>query len=104
MFARVTTFQGEPDSVDGSIRFPVLEASQGMTSIPGFLALFDLADRDTGQAIVVTLWATEEARDASSHFARDATEKVVEAGGDPVISVREYEVGHYILGEAFPTS
>lgn len=104
MFARVTTFQGDPDSVDGPIRFPVREASQGIQNLPGFLAIFDFADRDTGRAMVVTLWASKEARDASADFARDATEKVTEAGGDQVISVREYEVGHYVLSDGFRTS
>ena len=104
MFARVTIFQGDPDSVDGPIRFPVREASQGIKNLPGFLAMFDFADRDTGRAMVVTLWATKEARDGSADFARDAAEKVVEADGDQVISVREYEVGHYIFSEGFRTS
>jgi heme-degrading monooxygenase HmoA len=104
VFARVTTIQGDPDSVDGPIRFPVREASQGVKMLPGFLAMFDFADRDTGRAIVVTLWATKEARDASAEFARDATEKVVAAGGDQVISVREYEVGHYIFSDSFRAS
>jgi heme-degrading monooxygenase HmoA len=104
VFARVTTFQGDPDSVDGPIRFPVREASRGVKDLPGFLAMFDFADRDTGRAIVVTLWETKEARDASSDFARDAIEKVLEAGGEQVLSVREYEVGHYIFSEGFRTS
>jgi heme-degrading monooxygenase HmoA len=104
VFARVTIFQGDPDSVDGSIRFPVREASQGMKDLPGFLAIFDFADRDTGRAMVVTLWATKEARDGSADFARDATEKVLEAGSEQLVSVREYEVGHYILSDSFRTS
>ena len=54
--------------------------------------------------MVVTLWATKEAREASAEFARDAAEKVVEAGGEQVISVREYEVGHYIFSDRFRTS
>ena len=72
--------------------------------LPGFLAMFDFADRDTGRAMVVTLWATKETRNASAEFARDATAKVVEAGGEQGISVREYEVGHYIFSDSFRTS
>ena len=104
MFARVTTFQGDPDSVDGPIRFPVREASQGVKDLPGFLAMFDFADRDTGRAMVVTIWETKEAREASNEFARDATEKVIDAGGEQLVSVREFEVGHYIFTEGFRTT
>ncbi|MDX6409005.1 MAG: hypothetical protein QOE13_2076 [Gaiellaceae bacterium] len=103
MFARITTFQGEPDSVDGPIRFAVKAASQGMQELPGFLGLFDLSNRPSGRAVVVTLWATKEARAASAEFARDATEKVAEAGTEKVIAMRDYDVGHYVLGDAFPT-
>ena len=103
MFARVTIFQAAPDSVDGPIRFSVQRASEGLGAIPGFLGLFDLADRESGQAVVVTLWATREARDASAEFARDAAKKVAEEGSESMISMRDYEVGHYLLGE-LPTA
>jgi heme-degrading monooxygenase HmoA len=104
MFARLTTFQAAPDSVDGPIRFAVQRASQGMAALPGFLGLFDLSDRNTGHAVVVTLWATKEAREASLKFARKAAKEVAEAGDEQVISVRNYEVGSYMLGPDFPTS
>jgi heme-degrading monooxygenase HmoA len=99
MFSRVTIFQGSADSVDGPIRFPVKTLSDGMKDLPGFLGLFDLADRETGQTLMVTFWATQEARAASAEFARNATNKVAEETGEQVLSVREYEVGHYILGD-----
>lgn len=55
MFARVTTFQGAPDSVDGPIRFAVKTVSQGVKELSGFLALSDLSDRTSGRAVIVTL-------------------------------------------------
>jgi heme-degrading monooxygenase HmoA len=104
MFARVTIFQAAPDSVDGPIRFSVQRASQGVAELPGFLGLFDLADRKTGHSVIVTLWATKEARDASADFARNAIKSVAEEGGEKVISMRDYEVGHYLLSDGLPTS
>jgi heme-degrading monooxygenase HmoA len=104
MFARVTTFQAAPDSVDGPIRFAVQRASQGIAELPGFLGLFDLSDRNTGHAVVVTLWATKEAREASLEFARNAAKDVAEAGDEQVISVRNYEVGNYTVSPDFPMS
>lgn len=104
MFARVTIFQAAPDSVDGPIRFAVQRASQGAAELPGFLGLFDLSDRNAGHSVIVTLWATREARDASADFAREATNSVAEAGDEQVISMRDYEVGHHLLSQDFPTS
>ena len=104
MFARVTIFQAAPDSVDGPIRFSVQRASQGVQDLPGFLGLFDLSDRGSGHAVIVTFWATKEARDASADFARKATKSVAEEGDEQVVSMRDYEVGHHVLSEGFPTS
>jgi heme-degrading monooxygenase HmoA len=104
MFARVTTFQSARDAVDGPIRFAVQRASEGMMEIPGFLGLLDLSDRRSGQAMVVTLWATKEAREASAEFARKATKSVADEGDEQVISVRDYEVGHSTFSNGFPAS
>jgi heme-degrading monooxygenase HmoA len=103
MFARVTIFQAAPDSVDGPIRFSVQRATPGLAEFPGFLGLFDLADRKTGHSVVVTLWATKETRDASAEFARNAIKSVAEEGDEQVISIRDYEVGHHLLSDGFPT-
>jgi heme-degrading monooxygenase HmoA len=104
MFARVTTFQAARDSVDGPIRFAVQRASEGVVELPGFLGLLDLADRRSGHAMVVTFWATKEARDASADFARNATKSVAEEGDEQVISMRDYEVGHSRFSDGFPAS
>jgi heme-degrading monooxygenase HmoA len=104
LFARVTIFQGAPDSVDGPIRFAVQRASEGLGDVPGFLGLFDLSNRDSGHSVVVTLWTTREARDASADLARTATQSVAEEGGERIISMRDYEVGHHMLSPDFPTA
>ena len=53
--------------------------------------------------MIVTLWATKEARDASADFARQAAKGVAEEGDEQVISMRDYEVGHYAFGDGLPT-
>jgi heme-degrading monooxygenase HmoA len=90
--------------VDGPIRFSVQKAIEGLENVPGFLGLFDLADRKAGQAVIVTLWATKEARDASADFARKAIKRVAEEGGEQVVSMRDYEVGHYLFSDSLPTT
>ena len=104
MFARVTTFRSARDAVDGFIRFAVQRASEGMRELPGFLGLLDLSDRKSGQALVVTLWATREARDATAEFARNAAKSVAEEGHEQVISAHDYEVGHSSFSDGFPAS
>jgi heme-degrading monooxygenase HmoA len=74
-----------------------------VAELPGFLGLFDLADRRSGHAVIVTLWATKEARDASADYARKAVKRVAEEGDEQVISMRDYEVGHYTFRDGLPT-
>ena len=75
-----------------------------MMELPGFLGLFDLSDRKSGEALVVTLWATRKARDASAEFARNAAKSLAEEGDEQVISGRDYEVGHSSFRDGFPAS
>src|SRR5438874_11357079 len=102
MFARVTTFQGEPDSVDGPMRFPLRKTSQGLEELPGVLAIFDLADRKSGRAAVLTLWATKEAREESAAFALAAGKRGGEENGERIVSIRDYEIGEFLFSGDFP--
>jgi heme-degrading monooxygenase HmoA len=103
MFARVTVFQGTPDSVDGAVRFAVRAAVESVDRAPGLLALFDLSDRSSGRSAIVTFWATREARAASAERAKAAVERIAEAGGEKVVSVRDYEVGYHLFTEELLT-
>jgi hypothetical protein len=64
--------------------------------------MFDLADRKSGRAAVLTLWATKEAREGSAEFALAAGQKVAEESGEKIVSIRDYEIGHYLLSDDFP--
>ncbi|MDX6369080.1 MAG: hypothetical protein QOG93_582 [Gaiellaceae bacterium] len=99
MFARMTVFQSTPDSVDGAFRFAVRDAVESVDRAPGLLGFFDLSDRGSGRSVIVTLWATREDRAASAERAKAAVERIAEAGGEKVVSVRDYEVGYHLLTE-----
>jgi heme-degrading monooxygenase HmoA len=101
MFARVITFQGVPGSVDGPIRFALKTVTKDLASVPGFLGILDFADREAGRAVTVTLWATAEARAATADLARARAERVAEESLERVISVDDYEVGHYVFTDEF---
>jgi hypothetical protein len=48
------------------------------------------------------LWATKEAREGSAEFALAAGQKVAEESGEKIVSIRDYEIGHYLLSDDFP--
>jgi hypothetical protein len=99
MFARVTIFQGTPDSVDGAVRFAVRDAVEKVDRPPGLLAFFDLSDRRIGRSAIVSLWATPEDRAATAEQAKAAVERIAEEGGEKVVAIREYEVGYHLFTE-----
>lgn len=92
MFARVTTLQGSPDSIDAgtaSVRDEVLPAAQGMAGFKGMIAL---GDRSTGKMIGITLWESEEAMRASEEAGERLRQSAADAGSSQIAGVERFEV------------
>jgi heme-degrading monooxygenase HmoA len=92
MWARVSTFQGEPGRVDESIQITMERALPAAREIPGFKGILGLADRSTGKSLTVTLWESEEAMRESEAAADRIREDAAQAGGEQIVSVERYEV------------
>ena len=52
-----------------------------MEGLPGNAGVVFLIDRDTGTALTVTLWDTEQAAQATDRFAEQSRESTVAATG-----------------------
>ena len=59
MYARVTTFQLQPDKIDENNRIAAESIVPAIKQQAGFKGFFGLADRSTGKAILITLFETE---------------------------------------------
>jgi heme-degrading monooxygenase HmoA len=95
MHARVNTFDGKPEDFDAAmkqVREKVLPAAR---QIPGFAGMISLGDRQTGRAIGITLWESEEALRASE----EAATAVRQTGPGSVAGVERYEVTGLFLEE-----
>ena len=91
MFARSTTIQGDPASVDDGIAYVRDEVMPTLRRMDGCVGLSMLADRTTGRCIVTTSWRDEAALRASQEDVRSAAERTVEIlGGRP--ELQEWEV------------
>ena len=65
MFGRVGTFHGAPERVDDDVTQQAREQTlRTLRTIPGFVALYVLADRQSGKTIAISLWETEAAAQA----------------------------------------
>jgi len=92
MFSRVNFLQTTPDRIDdvaGVVRDVVHPGIQGEAGYVGYIVL---GNRETGEAIGVTLWETEEARAISDEKAKQIRPRVEQATGGTMRSVDKYDV------------
>lgn len=75
MYARSTTIHGRPENIDAGIRFVTQEAAPLLDAIEGCRGLSLLVDRETGQCIATSSWATEAAMRGSDEQLRPIRER-----------------------------
>jgi heme-degrading monooxygenase HmoA len=92
MYARVNTFEGDPDLLDASITSVREEIIPTMRQVDGFQGLYVLADRATGATIAITLWESEAALRASEETANTVRTDAASRFGERIVSVERYEV------------
>jgi heme-degrading monooxygenase HmoA len=93
VYARSTTIQAQPSSIDAGvaqIRDAVMPALQ---DVDGCVGLSLLADKQTGRCIVTTSWETEEAMRASAERVKPIRDQAAQAfGGIGSPMVEEWEI------------
>jgi heme-degrading monooxygenase HmoA len=91
MYARSTTIQAQPSSIDAGIahmRDTVMPALEG---IPGCVGLSLLVDRTSGRCIATSSWDSEEAMRASAETIRPIRDQAAELFGGSA-QVEEWEI------------
>ena len=91
MFARVSTYEGPPDRMQEGISHARERILPAVRNIAGFSGVLFLADRETGKALSITLWESEQAMRDSEEASRLRSESA-EAGGETIAGVERYEV------------
>lgn len=92
MFARVSTFEGSPDTVDESIKFGTEKSIPAARQLPGFKGVYFLADRTSGKTVAITLWDSETALKRSEEEANRIRSDSAAATGETIVSVERFEV------------
>jgi quinol monooxygenase YgiN len=91
MYARSTTIQAQPSSIDAAfahMRDSVMPALEG---IDGCVGLSLLVDRTSGRCIATTSWESEEAMRASEESVRPIRDRAAELFGGSA-QVEEWEI------------
>ena len=88
MHARVSTYQGEAQELrDGFDR-----QTQALEQLDGFQRAYFLVDSDSGKAMSITMWDSQDALDASAEAANRLREDATQPSGATINSVDSYEV------------
>jgi heme-degrading monooxygenase HmoA len=90
MFARVSTYRAD-QATDGMLQ-GFQDTIGPLQQVEGFSHAYFLVDRDTGTAVSMTIWESEDALSASEAGGEERRRERSEAGGASVESVDHYEV------------
>ena len=91
MYARSTTIQAQPSSIDAGIahvRDEVMPALQGM---PGCIGVSLLVDRNSGRCIATSAWESDEAMRASDETVTPIRDRAAERFGGTA-NVEQWEI------------
>ena len=91
MFARVSAYHADEDSQKLLRGFQ--DSIGSLQQVEGFSHGYFLVDKDTGRAVSMTIWESEEAMAASEAGGEERRRRRAEIGGASVDSVDHFEVG-----------
>jgi hypothetical protein len=90
--ARVTRLQGSPDRIDEGIRHAQETILPRARALDGWQGVLFLVDRGTGDGVIITLWESTQARQASEEAATQLRQETAAAGGETILAIERYEV------------
>ena len=91
MYARSTTIQAQPSSIDAGIAHMRDTVMPGLEGIDGCVGLSLLVDRTSGRCIATSAWESEEAMHASAESIRPIRDRAAELFGGST-QVEEWEI------------
>ena len=92
MFARTSTWSGSPEALQKWADNAASNVRGFVQGLPGNAGVVFLIDRDSGTALTLTLWDSDEAATATDQFAEQSRAATVAATGTELVSRGKYEV------------
>lgn len=96
MYARSTTINAKPESIDAGIAQVRDEVMPTLLAMDGCIGLSMIVDRESGRCIATSAWQSEEAMRATDEELRPTRERIADmmGGGSPTIEEWEIAVLH----------
>jgi heme-degrading monooxygenase HmoA len=96
VFARVSTLNGPAGLSDDEVEEITLRTRENVLprvrEMAGFRGVLALLDRETGQALTITLWDSKEDMQASEEAANTTRAQAADIAGEQISGVDRYEV------------
>jgi hypothetical protein len=92
VLARLHTLEATPEEYEAGLRLVKNDLLPWARESSGYCGAIGLVDRDAGKAFLVTLWADEEAREASADAAERLSALAADASGARRGSLQNFEV------------
>jgi hypothetical protein len=94
VFARIATYTAQPSPyrIEQGISRTRERALPRLRQIDGYEGAYFLVDRQSGKAISISLWESEEAMHASEEPVRTLRDEVAGGLGTQTVDVEHYEV------------
>ena len=93
MFARTTTIDASPSSVDEGIAYLRDDVMPALLRMPGCVGFSLLVDRGSGRCIATSSWDTEQAMRASERAVEAVRDEGTKAFDGTVVDVQQWEIG-----------
>ncbi len=92
MLARLHTLEATPEQYEAGFGIVQNDLLPWARESTGFCGAIGLVDRDSGQALLLTLWADEEARSTSAEAAERLSSLAAAASGAHRESIANFDV------------
>ena len=92
MYARSTTVQAQPLSIDAGLAHIRDEVMPAVQAIDGCVGISTMVDRGSGRCIITTAWETDEAMRASADRARQLRDQAAQSLGGNIEKIEEWEI------------
>ena len=92
MYARSTTIQAQPTSIDAGITHMRDKVMPALEAIDGCVGMSLLVDRTSGRCIATSSWESEEAMRASEESLRPMRDRAAELFGGGAPQIEEWEI------------
>ena len=92
MFARTSTWSGSPEELQKWADHAASTVKGFVEGLPGNAGAVFLVDRDSGTALTLTMWDSQDAASATDRFAEQSRALTVAATGTELLGRGSYEV------------